>query len=151
MNHPLLGTEAFVALQATRDVHRMRSVQLGLSTILIGLTPATMDKVTLSVDFILDTDDRLRALVKLIDSAAFTSALSLAPGAAAVASTISSLSKGLWCKVEICKPRRILKVFRLRRRALHSRSPAPSSLRLRAFEARTALAECDVKAQRRQA
>jgi hypothetical protein len=57
----------------------------------------------------------------------------------------------LWCKVEICKPRSILKAFRLRRRAPHSRSPALSCLRLRACEARTALAECDVKAQRRQA
>ena len=62
MNHPLLGSEPYIALQATREVRRMTAAQLGLSSILIDLTPAVTDKVTLSLDFVLDTENRLGQL-----------------------------------------------------------------------------------------
>lgn len=94
-NHPLLDREPYVALQASREVQKGASVKLGLSPVLISLTPATMDRVSLSLEFILDSENRLSQLTKLIDDEKFTSALSLAPGALAAAKTVSTLAKGV--------------------------------------------------------
>jgi hypothetical protein len=92
INHPLLGSEPQVALQHSREVKRKRSEQLGLTPTLIDLMPATMDRVTISLDFILDKENRLHQLVGLINDKAFVAALALTPVALGTVKVISTLA-----------------------------------------------------------
>jgi len=93
LHHPALGNEEVFAIQRSREVRRDQAVQLGLSQNLVSLVPATMTHVTVSIDFILDTESRLAVLGTLINNDAFLAAVSLAPGAAAVAKTIGGLAQ----------------------------------------------------------
>jgi hypothetical protein len=80
-------------LHRTREIRRNCAVQLGLSPDLISLVPADMESVAISVDFIVDTKNRLAQLTDLVNSDAFVSAFSAAPGAALVARTVGNISK----------------------------------------------------------
>jgi hypothetical protein len=93
LNHPLLGSDPLRAIQRSIAVQKNRAEQLGMSPNLIKLVPATMDHISISIDFILDTEDRLAMLGGLINDDAFTAAISLAPGAAVVARTIGGLAQ----------------------------------------------------------
>lgn len=93
LNHPALGPEPLRAIQRSREVRRNRAEQLGLSLNLINLVPATMDHVSISLEFVLDKENRLAVLGSLINDDAFLSIVSLAPGAATVARTIGGLSQ----------------------------------------------------------
>jgi hypothetical protein len=93
LHHLALGNEEVFALQRSRAVHRDQAVQLGLSQNLISLVPATMTHVTVSIEFLLDVQNRLAALGALINDNSFLAAISLAPGAAAAAKTIGALAQ----------------------------------------------------------
>lgn len=93
LNHPLLGNEEFFGLQRSRQVKREEAVQLGLSSNLISLVPATMDRVSVSFEYVLDIENNLAKLGSLINDDSFLAVVSLAPGATAVAKTISSLAQ----------------------------------------------------------
>jgi len=93
LNHPALGGEPLRAIQRSREVRGGRAEQLGLSPNLINLVPASMDRVSISIEFILDTENRLVALGGLINDDSFLAAVSLAPGAAIAARTIAGLSQ----------------------------------------------------------
>ena len=54
-----------------------------------------MSNVLISIDFVLDKENHLASLAGLINDDAFLSAISLAPGAAAVARTVGTLSQKL--------------------------------------------------------
>ncbi len=95
LNHRLLGADPLKALQRSRAVKRQQAEQLGLSPNLINLVPATMTHVSISIEFLLDKKNRLVDLAGLINSDAFLTAVSLAPGTALVAKTIGSLSQKL--------------------------------------------------------
>lgn len=88
-----LGDEPVYAIQRSREVHKNRAEQLGLCPNLINLVPATKDRVSITLEFILDKENQLAALAGLINDDAFLSAISLAPGAAMVAQTISKLAQ----------------------------------------------------------
>jgi hypothetical protein len=92
LHHDALGRHEFEAIQRQRQVQRNQSVQLGLAPNLIDLVPATMSSVSVSIDFILDVQSQLSQLSKLINGDKFLSAISLAPGALAVAKTIGGLA-----------------------------------------------------------
>jgi len=93
LNHPQLGTEPMCTLQRSRKVERERAEQLGLSPNLINLVPATMTHISISIEFVLDKQNRLSTLSGLINEDAFVAAISLAPGMATVARVISGLSQ----------------------------------------------------------
>jgi hypothetical protein len=93
LNHPALGNEEVFALQRSRSVNRNRAEQLGLSQNLISMVPATMPHVTVSIDFILDKENSLAKLGGLINNDTFVAAVSLAPGAAAIAKTVGGLAQ----------------------------------------------------------
>ena len=93
LNHPLLGNEDIRAIQRTREVKKDAAVQLGLSSNLISLVPATMTHVSVSIDFILDKENNLAKLGALVNDDSFLAAISLAPGVAAVAKTVSGLAQ----------------------------------------------------------
>ena len=93
LNQPKLGNGAIRAIQRSREVKRHEAVQLGLSPNLIQLVPATMTNVSISIDFILDKQNALPGLGALINSDSFLAVVSLAPGAALVAKTISGLAQ----------------------------------------------------------
>ncbi|MCX7840279.1 MAG: hypothetical protein N2559_12630 [Anaerolineae bacterium] len=92
LNHRKLDNRALRAIQRTRDVQKNQMQPLGLTPNLISLVPAVMPNVTLSIDFILDRENRLAQLGGLINSDSFVSAISLATGTAAVAKTIAQLA-----------------------------------------------------------
>jgi hypothetical protein len=93
LNHPSLGADPLRAIQRSREVRKDRAEQLGLSPNLVNLVPATMDRVSVSVEFILDKENRLAALGGLINDDAFLAAVSLAPGVALAARTLGALSQ----------------------------------------------------------
>ncbi len=93
LNHRLLGPKPLKAIQRSRAVKRWQAERLGLSPNLINLVPATMTRVSVSIEFLLDKKNRLVDLAGLINSDAFLTAVSLAPGAAMVAQTIGGLSE----------------------------------------------------------
>jgi hypothetical protein len=95
LNHPLLEDEPLRAIQRSREVQPNRAEKLGLSPNLINLVPATMDRVSLSLEFVLDKENRLAALGGLINDDAFLAAVSLVPGAAVAARTIGRVSQKL--------------------------------------------------------
>lgn len=95
LNHPILGNEPIRAIQRSISVKKERAEQLGMSPNLVKLVPATMSNVSLSIDFVLDKENHLASLAGLINDDAFLSAISLAPGAAAVARTVGTLSQKL--------------------------------------------------------
>jgi hypothetical protein len=95
LNHSALGTESLRAIQRSIAVKKNRAEQLGMSPNLIKLVPATMAHVSISIEFILDKENRLAALGGLINDDAFLTAVSLAPGAAMVARTVGGLSQKL--------------------------------------------------------
>jgi hypothetical protein len=88
-----LGEKGLVSIQRTRAVTRNQASQLGLRPNLIDLVPAVMPTVSLSIEYILDKENYLRDLGGLINSDAFLATVSLAPGAAAIAKTISGLAE----------------------------------------------------------
>jgi hypothetical protein len=93
LNHPNLGNEGLRAIQRSREIKRNRAEQLGLSPNLISLVPATMNHVSITIDFIVDTTNRLVQLSGMINSDCFLSAISVTPGAALVAKTIGGISQ----------------------------------------------------------
>lgn len=86
------GQEKIRAIQRVHPVQH-GTQQLGLATNLIDLTPATVDRVSLSIEFRLDRQNRLALLGNLINSDAFVSVVSLAPGAVAAAKAMSGITQ----------------------------------------------------------
>jgi hypothetical protein len=93
LNHPLLGNEDFHAIQRSREVKKNRAEQLGLSSNLVSLVPATMTHVSISIEFIIDKENSLAKLGNLVNDDTFLAAVSLAPGAVAVAKTVGGLAQ----------------------------------------------------------
>jgi len=92
LNYPNPEQEGLRAIQRTRKVSKDRAEQLGLSPNLISLIPAVMPELSITIDFILDVNNNLQNLSNIINSDSLFTAISLAPGAALVAKTISSLA-----------------------------------------------------------
>lgn len=84
---------SLLSIQRSREVKPDSAYQLGIQTDLIALVPAVMSRVSISIEFLLDQQDRLAALAGLINDNSFQSILSLAPGAGQVAKTVSSLAQ----------------------------------------------------------
>src|SRR6266700_5167388 len=68
---PTLGQESLRAIQRSREVQRGRAEQLGLTSNLIGLVPAVMSRISISIEFILDKENRLAVLGGLINDDSF--------------------------------------------------------------------------------
>lgn len=90
--HPTLG-DPLQAIQHARRVNKGRAEKLGISPNLINLIPAMVSHIMISIEFVLDTKNSLAMLAGLINNKAFLSAISLAPGAAMAARTISGISQ----------------------------------------------------------
>ena len=94
LSHKALGC-VVRAIQQTRSIKRDQPEQLGISHNLVDVVPASMERVSISLDFILDRKNRFVTLSKIINEGGLFSAISLAPGAALVAQTLSKLSQQL--------------------------------------------------------
>jgi hypothetical protein len=81
------------AIQRSRRVQKGIPNRLGLSPNLINLVPANFTSFSVTIDFLLDVEDRMAALGGLINSDAFVAAVSLAPGASTAARTIGGLAE----------------------------------------------------------
>ena len=92
---PPFNGEPVQSLQRIKPLKQGAAEQLGLSPSLVDLTPAALDKVGITVEFLLDRQNRLANLVQIVNDDAFLSVVSLAPGAAAAAKAVGALSKKL--------------------------------------------------------
>ncbi len=92
---PPFNGEPIQSLQRVRSLKQGAVEQLGLNPNLIDLTPASLDKVSVDIDFLLDRQNRLVSLARLVNDDAFLSVISLAPGAVAVAKAIGGISRQL--------------------------------------------------------
>jgi hypothetical protein len=82
-------------IQRIREVQKNTATQLGLASNLVDLTPATMERVTVGIEYLADTRNRFAMLIKLANDDAFLSVISLAPGVAAVAKQVTGLAEKL--------------------------------------------------------
>jgi len=89
---PFEGTP-LQSLQRIRPLRQGAPEQLGLSPNLVDLVPASFEKLSIAIEFLLDRRNRLVDLAKLANDDAFISVISLAPGAAAVAKAITMLTR----------------------------------------------------------
>jgi hypothetical protein len=85
--------ESVRSLQRAIEVKPDSASKLGLRPNLIGLVPAVMTDFSLSIEFILDTEDRLQTLIGLINDDSFLATFSLAPGAAGAARLVGGLAQ----------------------------------------------------------
>jgi hypothetical protein len=83
------------AIQRSRVVQRQRTELLGLQPNLVDLVPAVMPRVSISVEFVLDRQNRMEALTGLINNDSFLAAVSLAPGALAATKIVGGLAQKL--------------------------------------------------------
>ncbi len=88
-----VGNDSYRAIQRSRSVRRERAEQLGLAPNLIHLVPASMSQISISVEFVLDKDNRLAQLAGLINDDSFLAVVSLAPGAVMVAKMVSGIAQ----------------------------------------------------------
>jgi hypothetical protein len=86
---------AITSLQQTVAISNNKPIQLGLNVNLIDLVPAVMPKITISIDLLVDRKNQLSLLANLINTDAFLSTISLAPGHALIAKTLSGLTQKL--------------------------------------------------------
>ena len=93
LNHARLGNEPMLSIQRSREVRRHQVEKLGLSPNLINLVPAVMTHISISIEFVLDKENRLFDMAALINHSSFLSAVSLAPNASVAALTIGVLSE----------------------------------------------------------
>jgi hypothetical protein len=83
-------------IQKKRQLKKNAIQQLGLSSNLIDVIPATMAQLAISIDFVLDKGNVLSPFKSLIDENLFTKAASFLPGPALVATTVSEFSKKIF-------------------------------------------------------
>jgi hypothetical protein len=95
LHHSFIGERGLRSLQQSRPVSPRVDEQLGLATNLVDLTPAVMPRVTVSIEFHLDKENRIARLGSLVNKESFSAALSLAPGGVLVAKTISALANDI--------------------------------------------------------
>ncbi len=89
--HPL-GDQNLQAILAYRALTKNNATQLGFSPMLIDFVPATMKRLSISIQYLVDTSNSFAKLVSLIDNKDLLSMVSLAPVAAIAAQTIGMLA-----------------------------------------------------------
>lgn len=88
-----LGDQDLRSILQYRALDKNMAVQLGFSPMLVDFVPAKMKKVSVSVEYLVDTKNYLRDVVGLITDKDLLSTISLAPGAAMVAKTLGGLAE----------------------------------------------------------
>jgi hypothetical protein len=75
-------------IQVARRIRRKQAVQLGLRSNLTDLVPTTLERVSVTLDFVLDRKDRLKALTGAINDSGFLGTLSMAEPTLATAKAL---------------------------------------------------------------
>jgi hypothetical protein len=88
-----LGNQDLRSILQYREIDRNNAVQLGFSPMLVDFVPAKMKKVAISIEYLVNTKNYLKDVVGLITDKDLLSTISLAPGAAMVAKTLSGLAE----------------------------------------------------------
>ena len=89
---PGMSKEAIRGIQRSVEVKAERAEKLGLQPNLVGLVPAVITDFSVSLEFVLDSENRLASLSKLINDDSFLATVSFAPGASMVAKTVGGLA-----------------------------------------------------------
>lgn len=83
------------SIHLSREVNANRTEKLGLTPILVNLVPAQMASLTVSVDFVLDQQNRMSQIAGLINDSSLVAAFSLGPAAGAAAKSVGIISEKL--------------------------------------------------------
>lgn len=94
-NHPNLGNQDLRSIIQYRTLDKNTAVQLGFSPMLIDFIPARMKRVSVSIEYLVDKKNYLKDIAGIITDKNLLSIVSLAPGAAMVAKTLSGLTEKL--------------------------------------------------------
>lgn len=86
------GDQNLHGILAYRSLNKNNATELGFSPMLIDFMPATMKRVSISIQYLVDTSNYLAKLVSLIESNDLFSMISLAPGASIAAQTVGKLA-----------------------------------------------------------
>lgn len=90
-----LGEQDLRAIVDYRVIEKNRAVQLGISPTLVDFVPARMKRISLSIEYWADTQNYLGKLAGLIADKELLATISLAPGAALVASKVAAVASKL--------------------------------------------------------
>jgi hypothetical protein len=93
VNRPGIVKDSLHSIQRSRAISPNTAESLGIRSNLIDLVPAVMSDFSISIDFLVDQQDRLAPLSALINDDTFQSVLSFAPGAGMIAKTVSSFAR----------------------------------------------------------
>jgi len=88
-----LGDQNLRSILQYRRLDKDNAVQLGFSPMLVDFIPAKMNKISISIEYVVDAKNYLRDIVGLITDKDLFSTISLAPGAAMVTKTLSGLAE----------------------------------------------------------
>lgn len=88
-----LGNQDLRSILQYRSIDKNKAVQLGFSPLLIDFVPARMKQISVSVEYLVDTQNYLATLAGLITNKDLLATISLAPGAAMAAKTIGTLTE----------------------------------------------------------
>src|SRR6185295_3316144 len=86
-----LGNQDIRSILQVRQLDKDSAVQLGFSPILVDFIPAKMKKISISIEYLVNTRNYLRDLATLITDKTLLSTISFSPGSALVAKTISGV------------------------------------------------------------
>ncbi|NWJ47169.1 MAG: hypothetical protein HXX08_15010 [Chloroflexi bacterium] len=95
LHHPALQTDRLLSLRHIRPIERNQARLLGISSNLVALIPATVDSFSVSVDFLVDSQNLLAKLGRTINEGQFLKELTLVPDIQAIAGTVSKIAGGL--------------------------------------------------------
>lgn len=90
-----LGNQDLVSILQCRELSKNTAVQLGFSPILVDFVPAKMKKVSISIQYLVNTQNYLKEVLALITDKDLLVPISIAPGAAIVARTVGNLAEKL--------------------------------------------------------
>ena len=90
-----LGDQDLRSILQCRKLSKNTAVQLGFSPIIVDFVPAKMKKVSISIEYLVNTQNYLKDIVGLITDKDLLATVSLAPGAAMVAKTVGRLAEKL--------------------------------------------------------
>ncbi len=90
-----LGEQDLRGILQYRQIEKNTAVQLGTSPTLVDFVPARMKRVSLTIEYLVDTQNYLRMLSGLISDKDLLATISLAPGAALVAEKVANLTTKL--------------------------------------------------------
>jgi hypothetical protein len=93
-DHRAHGSE-FTSIHAVQDLRRNQPERIAINRDVVALTPTTMRSMFISVAFLVDEEDQIRKVARMINAGAMAAAIGLGPHAVAAAKAADVLARGV--------------------------------------------------------